>query len=89
MRAARIHARYHVALACNRPVEQVAVAEAGEGVGERQLVDVLEEGDALIEAIVTDGTQDLIVAKNRNGPVGDVKMAFFNSHMRFESLTRQ
>jgi replicative DNA helicase len=31
---------------------------------------------------------EVIVAKNRNGPVGEVKMAFFNSHMRFESLTR-
>ncbi len=31
---------------------------------------------------------EVIVAKNRNGPVGEVKMAFFNSHMRFESLTK-
>lgn len=31
---------------------------------------------------------EVIVAKNRNGPVGEVRMAFFNSHMRFESLTK-
>lgn len=31
---------------------------------------------------------EVIVAKNRNGPVGEVKMAFFNNHMRFESLTK-
>ena len=35
-----------------------------------------------------EGATELILAKNRNGPVGEVKMAFFNSHMRFESLTR-
>lgn len=32
---------------------------------------------------------DLIVAKNRNGPTGDVHLAFFRSHMRFESVARQ
>ena len=29
----------------------------------------------------------LIVAKNRNGPTGDIKLHFERSQMRFESLT--
>lgn len=34
-----------------------------------------------------DGLATVIVAKNRNGPTGDVTMCFFPEHMRFESLT--
>jgi replicative DNA helicase len=28
---------------------------------------------------------EVIVAKHRNGPTGDVKLAFFPQHMRFEN----
>lgn len=33
-----------------------------------------------------DGTAELIIAKQRNGPVGVVKLTFLSSFMRFESL---
>ncbi|MBU6391659.1 MAG: replicative DNA helicase [Planctomycetota bacterium] len=33
-----------------------------------------------------DGTAELIIAKQRNGPVGVVKLAFLSNFMRFESL---
>lgn len=32
------------------------------------------------------GTADIILAKQRNGPVGDVTLAFLNSYTRFENL---
>jgi replicative DNA helicase len=32
------------------------------------------------------GTADVILAKQRNGPVGDVTLAFLNSYTRFENL---
>lgn len=34
-----------------------------------------------------DGLATVIVAKNRNGPTGEVTLCFFPEHMRFESLT--
>ena len=34
------------------------------------------------------GTAELIVAKQRNGPVGTVPLAFFSEYTRFESRTR-
>ena len=33
-----------------------------------------------------DGTAELIIAKQRNGPIGVVKLAFLSNFMRFESL---
>lgn len=33
-----------------------------------------------------DGTAELIIAKQRNGPTGTVKLAFLSHYMRFESL---
>ncbi|MBI5308220.1 MAG: DnaB-like helicase C-terminal domain-containing protein, partial [Planctomycetes bacterium] len=33
-----------------------------------------------------DGTAELIIAKQRNGPIGVVKMAFLSQFMRFENL---
>jgi len=35
------------------------------------------------------GQADLIVAKQRNGPTGDVKLAWFNKHTRFEDLSQK
>ena len=35
------------------------------------------------------GVADLIVAKQRNGPTGDVKLAWFDKYTRFESLSEQ
>lgn len=32
------------------------------------------------------GIAEIIIAKQRNGPVGDVRLKFFNSHTRFEDL---
>jgi len=35
------------------------------------------------------GQADLIVAKQRNGPTGDVKLAWFNKYTRFEDLSQK
>jgi replicative DNA helicase len=35
------------------------------------------------------GQADLIVAKQRNGPTGDVKLAWFDKHTRFENLSQK
>jgi len=35
------------------------------------------------------GQADVIVAKQRNGPTGDVKLAWFDKHTRFESLSQK
>lgn len=35
----------------------------------------------------TEGTAQLIVAKQRNGPVGDVRVAYLKDYARFENLT--
>jgi len=35
------------------------------------------------------GIAEIIIAKQRNGPVGTVKLAFINEHTRFEDLARQ
>jgi len=35
------------------------------------------------------GVADVIVAKQRNGPVGNLKLAFISEHTRFEDLARQ
>ena len=32
------------------------------------------------------GTAEIILAKQRNGPVGEVTLAFLNSYTRFENL---
>ena len=32
------------------------------------------------------GIADVIIAKQRNGPVGTVKLAFIKEYMRFENL---
>ena len=36
-----------------------------------------------------EGMVDLIVAKQRNGPTGDVKLAWFDKHTRFENLSQK
>ncbi len=36
-----------------------------------------------------EGVVDLIVAKQRNGPTGDVKLAWFDKHTRFENLSQK
>ena len=33
------------------------------------------------------GIAELIIAKQRNGPTGDVKLRFFAEYMRFENFT--
>ncbi len=35
----------------------------------------------------TEGMAEIIIGKQRNGPVGNVKLAFINQYARFESLT--
>ncbi len=32
------------------------------------------------------GTAEVILAKQRNGPTGDVRLAFLNAYTRFENL---
>ncbi len=34
------------------------------------------------------GIADVIIAKQRNGPVGTIKLAFVKEYMRFENLTQ-
>ena len=34
------------------------------------------------------GIADVIIAKQRNGPVGTIKLTFIKEYMRFENLTR-
>jgi replicative DNA helicase len=35
------------------------------------------------------GQADVIVAKQRNGPTGDVKLAWFDKYTRFENLSQK
>ena len=35
----------------------------------------------------TEGLAELIIGKQRNGPIGDVSLAFVHQHARFENLT--
>jgi replicative DNA helicase len=35
------------------------------------------------------GQADIIVAKQRNGPTGDVKLAWLQDYTRFENLARE
>jgi len=35
----------------------------------------------------TEGMADIIIAKQRNGPIGNVRLAFVNQYARFENLT--
>ena len=37
----------------------------------------------------TEGTGEIIIAKQRNGPVGDVRLAYLKSYARFENLSIQ
>ncbi len=36
-----------------------------------------------------EGITDVIIAKQRNGPVGSIKLAFINEYARFENLTHR
>ena len=35
-----------------------------------------------------EGTAEIIIGKQRNGPVGTVKLAFIKEHTRFENLAQ-
>ena len=48
---------------------------------ERYGITVDENGNS------TEGLGELIIGKQRNGPIGDVKVAFVNQYARFENLT--
>ena len=48
---------------------------------ERYGITVDENGNS------TEGLADLLVSKQRNGPIGDVTLAFVNQYARFENLT--
>ena len=37
----------------------------------------------------TRGQANIIVAKQRNGPTGDVKLAWFDKYTRFENLSQK
>lgn len=47
---------------------------------ERYGISVDENGNS------TEGLADILISKQRNGPVGDVSLAFVNQHARFENL---
>ncbi len=48
---------------------------------ERYGITVDEQGNS------TEGLAEILVGKQRNGPVGDITLAFVNQHARFENLT--
>jgi replicative DNA helicase len=48
---------------------------------ERYGITVDENGNS------TEGLAELIIGKQRNGPIGDVSLAFVHQHARFENLT--
>lgn len=48
---------------------------------ERYGITVDENGNS------TEGLAELIIGKQRNGPIGDVQLAFVHQHARFENLT--
>ena len=48
---------------------------------ERYGITVDENGNS------TEGLGELLIGKQRNGPIGDVKVAFVNQYARFENLT--
>ena len=48
---------------------------------ERYGITVDENGNS------TEGIGELLIGKQRNGPIGDVKVAFVNQYARFENLT--
>ena len=35
------------------------------------------------------GTAELIIGKQRNGPIGEIKLAFINNYARFEELEKR
>jgi len=42
-----------------------------------------------IEEMGIAGQADLILAKQRNGPTGNIKLAWFHKFVRFENLAQQ
>jgi replicative DNA helicase len=48
---------------------------------ERYGITVDEQGNS------TEGLGELLIGKQRNGPIGDVKVAFVQKYARFENLT--
>ena len=38
---------------------------------------------------VNKGTAEIIIGKQRNGPIGSVRLAFMSNYTRFENLARE
>lgn len=62
------------------------LAESGEIEQDADVVELIFRGEYYKETEENKGIAEIIVAKNRNGPIGTVKLTFLKEFMRFENL---